>query len=225
MKPRGPRSGFTLLEIVVVVAIIAMLAGAAVPLASKMLQSQSRKATKAEVEALGEAALAYFRDTGAVPGSVGAFLSDPGDTGWAGPYLAGSVRDTITGLTGYEVDAWSRAYVVTAATTWTIASRGPDGISGNADDVSLVVDFSPVKRELTLDRLRTLNTAITLYNQAYGVTSPLPANLTTILDRLVTNGYLPTRTGYTTDAWGAAYTPDPVGATPVVRVTSPNVGG
>lgn len=224
MKLRGPRSGFTLLEIVVVVAIIAMLAGAAIPLASKMMQSQARKATKSEIEALGETALEYFRDTGAVPGSVAALLTNPGTTGWAGPYLAGTVRDTISGLAGYEVDAWSRAYVITAGTTWTVASRGPDGITGNADDVSLTVDFTPVKRELTLDRLRTINNAITLYNQAYGATSPLPANYTTILDRLVTNGYLPTRTGYSADAWGSAYVPDPTGATPVVRVTSPNIG-
>ncbi|MBI5361977.1 MAG: prepilin-type N-terminal cleavage/methylation domain-containing protein [Planctomycetes bacterium] len=224
MKLHGPRSGFTLLEIVVVVAIIAMLAGAAVPLASKMLQSQARKATKSEVEALGDAALEYFRDTGAVPGSVAALLANPGVTGWAGPYLAGTVRDTISGLAGYEVDAWSRAYVVTAGTTWTVASRGPDGITGNADDVSLLVDFTPVKRELTLDRLRTINNAITLYNQAYGATSPLSTSYTTLLDRLVTTAYLPTRTGYTADAWGSAFTPDPSGATPVVRVTSPNIG-
>jgi hypothetical protein len=185
-----------------------------------MLNHEGRKATRAELEALADAAQEHFRDTGSIPASVAALESDAGLAGWAGPYMTGAVPDAATGVSQWVVDAWSRNYTFTVGTTLTITSRGPDGSSGTSDDLSVVVDFTVVRREETLRELTILNLAITLYNATWLVTDPLSTDWGTARNQLVTRGYLPADTDLATDEWGLAYSADPAGMTPVVRVRS-----
>ncbi|MCC6406660.1 MAG: prepilin-type N-terminal cleavage/methylation domain-containing protein [Planctomycetes bacterium] len=219
------RSAFTLLELVIAVTIMAILAAAAVPAVSTVLGYQMRKSTREELSVLSQACGEYFRDTSTFPTSLAALSVDPTVAGWAGPYLPGELIDPISGLSSYEVDAWSRSYrLTTSGDVLTTASAGDDAVFGSDDDISIELNVTWIRREVTLERLKVINQAIVLYNGVYQITQPLSANYASIYSTLVTNGFLPASTDFQVDAWGDAFVPDPVGVTPVVRVGSSNLG-
>ena len=219
-----PRRGFSLIELIVAIAIMAMLAGAAVPITSKVLTSKARGATRTELGHLSEASGEFFRDLRRLPTDISELLVSTGDAAWSGPYLPGVVTDQLTGLTGYQVDAWSRVYqVAVAGNVMTITSAGEDGIPGTARDLEIQLDVTPIRREETLRQLAILNQAVILYNAQYQSTSPLPASWPSALAALVSRGFLPSAAGYDVDWWGDAFVEDPAGVSPVVRVRSVNV--
>lgn len=221
------QSGFSLIEIVIVLAILALVAGTAVPLAGKNVQRSKIAETRAELAALPAAVSAYFEDTGTLPPSFDDLQQDlAGAAGWAGPYLLATLSAHASSSTSLEQDAWSRDYVVSlaGASSLTVSSRGPDGVAGNADDIAQVLDVTPVRRAQTLAELRTINTAVSAWNAANLPLAPLSTDWPTALASLVAGGYLPAGTSaYDADGWGAPYQADPPGASPVVAVTSPNL--
>lgn len=88
--PAHPRSGVTLLEVLVVLAIIAMIAALAAP---RLLQTFGRaksQAAEVQLSTLKGAVQLNYLDTGQVPSQgegVGALAVAPGGvTGWKGPY-------------------------------------------------------------------------------------------------------------------------------------------
>jgi general secretion pathway protein G len=224
--PRTQR-GFSLIEIMVVLAILAIVAGAAVPLVGKNVTRGKIAETRAELAAFPAAVSAYFEDTGALPPTFDDLQQNlAGASGWAGPYLLAMLSANASTTTSLEQDAWSRDYVVavTGASSLTVTSHGPDGATGGGDDIAQAVDVTPVRRAQTLAELKTINAAIGAYNALNLPGSPLPSDYPSILSTLVTGGYLPGGTSaYDTDGWGSAYAPDPPAASPVVAVASPNV--
>lgn len=223
IAPKSRRSGFSLVELIVVVAILAILAGTAVPIATKALTYKARQATRNEIQYLADSAGEYVLDTEVIPPDIAALLVEPsaGVPGWAGPYLPGVSADEVTGAIGYSVDAWSRPYQFqSSGSILTIESMGEDAAWGTTRDIVLDFDVTPLRRRLTLDRLETINQAVTLYNGAYQATDPLPADYTALVARLVATGFLPNTSGFDSDGWGNAFVEDPVSETPVVRVTS-----
>ncbi len=220
------RRGFSLLELIVVVAILSLIAGAAVPVAAKVVERAARTATGGELQQLAAAALEHTRDTGALPASAQALGSDVGTAGWSGPYLGSLGTDARTGLPGHEVDGWSRPYRFrVAGSVLQIDSAGPDGTLGNADDLLVRVDAALVRREQTVNTLKILNQAVLNYNAVHQVTDPLPGNWSAALARLVVRGFLPTATGFEFDAFGSPFVGVPAGLAPLVRVGSTNVAG
>ena len=221
-QSRAPRLGFTLIELVIVLSILAILAGAAVPMASKFFNSKARQATRTELADLAQAAVEYFRDTSALPGAVRDLLADPGVDGWSGPYLTTSSEDPWSGETDVTVDAWARSYRSSAlsASVLELRSAGEDGSFGDATDLTVEIDVTPVRREETLDRLETINQAITQYNDQYLPRQPLPLSYDALLAKLVSSGCLPAVQRFALDGWGDTFVPDPSGKSPVVEVTS-----
>jgi general secretion pathway protein G len=220
---RAHRRGFTLLEILVVIAILSVMAGAAVPVASKILEARLRRATRAELEVLGEASLEYFRDTNHPPRAVSDLETDPrrkDSAGWAGPYLSVTVPDPATGRSTHGVDGWSRPFAFEPALNLAIASRGADGLRGGEDDLAIALDFTPIRRQKTLEQLRIIDQAVFLYNGRYQTAEPLPADYAAALARLVQRGFLPAAAPFARDAWGVAFTSDPEGRAPLVKVKS-----
>ncbi|MEM7517942.1 MAG: prepilin-type N-terminal cleavage/methylation domain-containing protein, partial [Planctomycetota bacterium] len=130
------RSGFSLLEVIVVVAILSIVAGAAVPVALKGLTSKARKVTQDELRDLSGAVVEYFRDTLVLPSDLADLevTPVPAVPGWTGPYLPGAVADTLSGTSGYQVDAWSRAYDYdVTGDLVTISSLGQDALRRTFD--------------------------------------------------------------------------------------------
>ena len=221
MKTRT-QAGFSLIELIIAVSIMAILAGAAVPLALKAMTSAGRKASKTEIESLSEGVQDYFSDTLVLPATLADLEVEPTPAvpGWSGPYLPGAVPDKITGLSGYQVDAWSRSYDLTVAgDIATITSRAEDGMPGTTDDISIAVNVTYLRRKATLDQLRIINQAVASYNAQNNFSPALPnSSYTNILSTLVSDGFLPSTTGYEFDGWGVPF--EPRATTPVVKIQS-----
>ncbi len=126
--------GFTLIEMLLVVVIIGILAGAVV--VSLSGRSQQAKVTRAKADISGSLALAldlFEQDIGRYPTQaegLEALVTDPGIEGWKRKYLRG----------GLKADPWGRAYVyqidADQPDQYTLMSAGPDGQVGNEDDVT-----------------------------------------------------------------------------------------
>ncbi len=107
--------GFTLLEIMVAVAVMAVLAATVVPLAFRELVRAREDATRMELTAIREALERFYEDTGRLPTDregLAALVGDPGVEGWSGPYLGNSEGDPVAEVTR---DAFGRTYAYDAA--------------------------------------------------------------------------------------------------------------
>lgn len=85
------QTGFTLLELLVVLGIIALLAGIVGPQVIKHMGASKTKAAKVQIEDLAAALDMYKLDVGRYPTSaqgLGALIEKPADVDrWNGPYL------------------------------------------------------------------------------------------------------------------------------------------
>ena len=122
--------GFSLVEMLVAVAIVGLLVGLVGPAALRQLQGSRVTATEAQIAQI-RAALDIFQiDTGRLPTSDEglAILVDPGAgiPGWNGPYL----RDGQL-----PVDPWSNPYsMVRTDSGVRVTSMGADGQPGGEGD-------------------------------------------------------------------------------------------
>jgi len=213
---RPARRGFTLLESLIVVAVVALLASAAIPMASKALSSAARKATRTELVQLGVAAQDCFRETGAAPASIEDLKS--------GHYLPETVAQGARPALDPARDAWSRAYrFKRSGDVLSITSAGPDAAMDTPDDVHILVDFTPIRREQTLAELEAIQRAITLHDGLHGSDTPRPATWSAVLCTLVEGGFLESAEPYGTDAWGNPYEARPEGTSRLGRIVSTSI--
>jgi type II secretory pathway pseudopilin PulG len=143
-------TGFTLIEMTVILAVIAILAVAITPMVLQRLVDAKVETTRQEAKLLHEATLGradvpgsfgFFGDMGRWPMTFVELLRPvPGTPlyttatvrnvgmGWKGPYInAGDSRDDAL------TDAFGRPYE--GASTGQVRSAGPDGLFGTADDI------------------------------------------------------------------------------------------
>lgn len=127
-KARQRQRGFTLVEILVVITIIALVMSLVGPRVLNYLGESKVKAAKIQIESLGSALDLYFLDTGRHPSSsegLNALVQRPGSAGgWNGPYLRGAA---------VPHDPWGRPYVYRSPGqhgTYDILSYGSDGQEG-----------------------------------------------------------------------------------------------
>ncbi|RMF85221.1 MAG: prepilin-type N-terminal cleavage/methylation domain-containing protein, partial [Nitrospirae bacterium] len=151
----GSRAGFTLIEIIIVLAVISILAGAMVPNVVHQVDHRREEATREEMQAIYRAIVGdprtgtggYLEDMGRLPPSLTDLVeqgSQPGYSlqlagvgmGWNGPYLSGGFSDE-----SWLTDAWGHPYTYDP-TTGEVTSAGRDGATGTADD--LVLPESPI---------------------------------------------------------------------------------
>lgn len=130
--------GFTLLELLVVVAIIGLLAAYVGPRYFSQIDKSSVTAATSQIEAFGQALDQYRLDTGHYPSTeqgLAALVNRPAnEKKWRGPYLKKEV----------PLDPWGNPYVyrfpgAKGSDDFEILSYGKDGQpggSGDATDIS-----------------------------------------------------------------------------------------
>ena len=133
---RRPPSGFTLIEILVVITVIAILASLVSPMIFRNVGDAKRSAARAQIELLGLALDSYRLDNDWYPTTAQGLnalqalpTADPVPRRWRGPYLRKSV----------PVDPWGNPYHfespgVESASGYDLSSYGRDGRPGGSDE-------------------------------------------------------------------------------------------
>ena len=103
--------GFTLIELCIVMAILAILAGSATPVFIKRIQIKAGEKTALEISAIEQAALAYYVANNAWPNNMQA-LQNAGylnpswvtNNPWQNPYNVSSTQNSFTVSTTVPVE-------------------------------------------------------------------------------------------------------------------------
>ena len=136
----GPRAGFTLIEILVVIAVIALLAALVAPNVFRNMGTARDVVARTQIEMLGAALDAYRLDNGRYPTTAQGLdalwmlpASEPRPSNWRGPYLRKPV----------PLDPWRNPYVYVSPgrihlTGYDLNSLGADGaVGGEGDDADI----------------------------------------------------------------------------------------
>jgi general secretion pathway protein G len=131
MYKAGNSSGFSLIELLVVLIILGLIAGLVVPNIMQRGEDAKIRAADAEVQRLSMAVDEFYLDNGQPPEELRELVQKPGDaTNWNGPYVNDSNLN----------DPWENAYQYRYPgehRSFDIWSHGADGSPGgegpNAD--------------------------------------------------------------------------------------------
>src|SRR5687767_13206146 len=131
-RMRSRRGGFTLIEILVVIAVISILAALVAPNVFRHVGSAKDAAAKSQIEMLGAALDAYRLDNGRYPTTAQGLaalweqpVAEPRPTNWRGPYVRKAVPN----------DPWGNPYLYMSpgemnARSYDLVSLGADGQVG-----------------------------------------------------------------------------------------------
>jgi general secretion pathway protein G len=123
------QSGFTLIEILLVVVIIGILAAVAIPRLGGRVKQAQVAAAQADVNNIGMALRLYEVDNGTYPASLQGLVASPGAApNWRGPYLE----------KGIPKDPWGNDYIYAFPgsrnpNSYDLHSMGPDGAESDDD--------------------------------------------------------------------------------------------
>lgn len=130
------RRGFTLIEVLLVLAILVILAGLGVVAIANVQGGANNKLAKGQIGSLQNAMDIYKLDVGSYPSKevgLNALVAQPSDlknpNKWKGPYVTNGTLPT---------DPWGNPYYYEpmGARQYKIFSAGEDGEPNTADDIS-----------------------------------------------------------------------------------------
>jgi len=126
LSPSRRMTGFTLLELLVVLVVLGLLAGLVAPKYFSQLGRSEAKVARAQIEGLGKALDLYRLEVGHYPSSEQGLqalvIAPSGEPRWKGPYLQKAIPQ----------DPWGRDYIY----------RSP-GENGDYDLLSMGKDGQP----------------------------------------------------------------------------------
>lgn len=132
---RAMRAAFTLVELILVMTILAILAGIVIPKMTGRTEQARITRAKTEIANMSTALGAYEVDTGGYPkgrSGLQALLQKQGSVqNWHGPYLE---------TAAIPLDPWNNAYIYECPgkhnpAGFDLMSMGPDGRVGGDDDI------------------------------------------------------------------------------------------
>ncbi len=181
------QAGFTLLEVIVVLAVLGLLLGTAVPLAGAVVQADRRQEAARELAAIGEALESYWFEHAAFPATLTA-------TGFYGVHLQTGVGGTVI-QDPFGAGQDYRYSVSVGAGTATVYSIGENGVDDGVtnEEQVLVVSGSVPGARRTHQRLRVIVEVLADHIESGGSTTGSWSTLCTSLG--LGNEYL-------TDGWG-----------------------
>ena len=137
-KPDLGQQGFTLVEMLVVIAIIGLIMGLIGPRVLNYLSESKVKAARIQLQSFASALDLFYLDAGRFPSSAEGLAAlvrqTPGVAAWNGPYLKGG---------NVPNDPWNHGYVYRAPgdhgpyDIMSFGADGQEGGSGVAADISL----------------------------------------------------------------------------------------
>jgi len=102
-RNRGQR-GFTLVELLLVLVILALIAGLVLPGIIGKAESAKAKAAASQISRISMSVESFYLDTGNTPSSLDELVNEPSDAaGWNGPYIKNSLLK----------DPWGQPYKYT----------------------------------------------------------------------------------------------------------------
>ena len=125
-RVRGADGGFTLVELLLVLVILALIGGLVLPGIIGKAEGAKAKAAASQINRLAMAVESYYLDTGETPDSLDQLVEDSSADGWNGPYVKASSLN----------DPWGREYVYVYPGEhgdFDIYSLGADGQPGGDD--------------------------------------------------------------------------------------------
>ena len=120
------QSGFTLIEVLLVVAILGILAGVVAVNFGGKGKGARIKATRVSIKAMETALGLYEVDIGKYPSSLDSLRKNDGSANWNGPYLSVEPTDSWGTPFDYRVEG----------NVIKIVSAGPDLSMGSEDDIT-----------------------------------------------------------------------------------------
>jgi general secretion pathway protein G len=131
-------SGFTLLELLVVLVIIGLLAGYVAPQYFSQIGKSEAKVARAQIESFDKALAQYRIDIGRYPPTelgLAALVTRPAsEQKWGGPYLAKAVPP----------DPWGKPYIYRSPGQhgeYDLYSLGKDGVHGGTNESTDIVNW------------------------------------------------------------------------------------
>lgn len=132
-KRKQNRRGFTLLELMLVMAILVILASLGTVAVLNMRRGADNDATITQMATLSQQCKAFKLNMGYFPNTLDDLIAQPQNTTpqkWRGPYLD---------VSKIPMDSWGNAFTYAAdenSNKVNITSVGPDRQAGTADDIS-----------------------------------------------------------------------------------------
>ena len=123
-KHETKRKGFTLVELLVVIVILAMLSGIVAPKFFQQIEKARWDSCRSKMAPIESAIDTFLLNTNFYPASLDELVNDPGVAGWAGPYLKESQL----------FDPWDNPYYYSPyGGGFDLISYGADGQEGGSN--------------------------------------------------------------------------------------------